>query len=157
MVIRNSEEKVVSLFANRLLSTFMFLLAILPCFLEIPLLSSGFVCGIVRVLVLWHFFLQINSFFERKNLVSGILKTIGTNTMEIYFLHYFLLFRVDFVVRWLTRLTNDYCFRGHSCVIVPEMFIIGFIVLSISLLCILIKKIIYRFPIISSLCFGTTK
>lgn len=69
-----------------------------------------------------------------------MLAKIGKHSLEVYFLHYYLLFKIDFLCRWLSQLTSDYCFRSHSCIFVVEIVLVGVIAMAICYLCMMIKK-----------------
>ena len=93
---------------------------------------------------------------KEKNRFCYILSTIGCNTLPIYLLHFFLLFRLpESVVMYLVGLQSDYCFGSNSCCSLVEFLIVGICALLICYASILIscttKKI---FPQIAKIFLG---
>lgn len=112
------------------------------------------VCRLILVYDILVVFRYYSSYFESQNVFAKGLRLIGRNTLEIYFLHYFFLFRIYGVDGLLTTLSNDYCFRGHSCSSLVELAIICPIAIGIAYVCIFVKKLIQPFPFAKQLCFG---
>lgn len=94
---------------------------------------------------------------DQNNAIGRILNLIGQNTLEIYFIHFFLLFTIPRLGDWLMALKTDTCFGTHSCDSVVELAIVGAVAIAISLSSIGVACVIKLFPLIYSICFGPTK
>ena len=93
-----------------------------------------------------------------KDIAAKIFETIGKNTMQIYFLHFLILFRFpNEIVNYMNSLYSDTCFAGHSCAGIVELLIVGTVSLLISFACILMAKALEQIPYISTLMFGQRK
>ena len=111
-----------------------------------------------RLWCIYTLFYTGRFFFERKDsFLSKGLSIIGTHTLEIYFLHYFLLFKLPLISQWLRTLLTDYCFKGHSAEWLMEILVVGLIAIFLCFVCVGIKKVISAFPVVSELCFGPEK
>lgn len=85
----------------------------------------------------------------------SLLQAIGQNTIQIYFLHYYLLFRLpDSIVNYMHGLYYDKCFLIHSSVGFIEFIIIGILSIFISYSCIIIAKFLNSIPYFSRFMFG---
>lgn len=140
--------------SNGYILTGLLLLGILPILCDIPWYLKN-VCRLILVYDILVVFRYYSTYFDSDGVLSRGLRIIGRNTLEIYFLHYFFLFKIYGTDEWLVALANDYCFRGHSCVSLIEMAILWPIAVGIAFVCILVKKIIEPFPIVRQLCFGS--
>lgn len=147
------KEQFLWLLDNQWASLLIFLFAILPVIRAMPYYATDF-CRLMQVVALFSIFRHASGFFESSNIIAKGLRLIGRNTLEIYFLQYFLLFRIDFIGNLLLPLTSDYCFRGNSCYALIEILLVGVITVFICLACIAIRKMLKPFPIITKLCFG---
>lgn len=85
---------------------------------------------------------------------ANVLSTIGRNTLEIYFIHFFLLFTIPVVPEWLNSLSSDACFGNRGCNSLPEFVIVGAISVFLCYVSIAIKKVVGLFPLVYELCFG---
>lgn len=148
-----NKEHIESLIDNKIISIILLIIACLPIIMYIPGLALC-ISKISIVFVLMKIFRYYSSFFDSNNCIAKIVNNIGRHTLEIYFIHYFLLFKIDFICKWLVLLSNDYCFRGHSCVFLIEILLVGSITLMICLICIFIRKGLAPFPWLCKLCFG---
>lgn len=88
------------------------------------------------------------------SLIGKEIACFGRNSLKIYFLHFYFLFKIDFLVPFLKSLQNDYCFRGTSCCFLVEIILVGLVSIFIVYVCIITSKIISNFKVIDSLCFG---
>lgn len=156
ILFRRNERHILKLIDHKFISIVLFIIACLPIIIHMPRIAF-FISKLSVVFVLMKVFKYYSSFFDSNNCVAKIVNNIGRHTLEIYFIHYFLLFKVDFLCKWLSLLSNDYCFRGHSCVFLIEMLLIGCITLIVCLMCIIIKKGLVPFPWLCRLCFGNRK
>lgn len=141
------------LFFGKLATSVMLLLSLIPYIYQVQWYIKN-VCCLMLVLVIYNVFMHYKEFFDKPYFVANLLKKCGLYSLEIYFLHYFLLFRQDFLVTWLTGFSRDYCFRGHSCQFLIEVILIGVSTVIIAISCIFIRKMFSAFPIVSKLCFG---
>lgn len=143
------------LIENKWITTIVFIFAfvlpyIFPMIKEITILS--------RLWCIYSIFYYARNYFEEKNILSKGLSLIGRHTLEIYFLHYFVLFRMPHLQTLLQEIaTTGNCFCGPGAEWVMEILIIGSVSTALCLACIGIRKIIDAFPIVSELCFGPQK
>lgn len=140
---------------KHLFSCVIFFLGFLPIFKSLPYYLTD-LCRLSLVIVIFSIFRHYSHLLKGHKLFARILRLLGKNTLEIYFLQYFLLFRIDFVATLLKPLTNDLCFRGSSCYGLLELLLVGCISLLISISCIIVKKALQPFPTVAKLCFGKT-
>lgn len=105
-------------------------------------------------------FAVLYSLFEKvsgsHNLISILLKSftvIGRKTLEVYFLHYFMLFTPPLVISdYLNDVINA---TIEKCsVTVPELLIVGSITFLICFLCIIFSIILKQIPYVGAICFG---
>ncbi len=152
--LKKYEGYVTRYLANGYILTALLLLGMVPVFFDIPWYLKN-VCRLILVYDILVVFRYNSTYFESDGILSRGLRMIGRNTLDIYFLHYFFLFKVSGIDECLVALANDYCFRGHSCVSLIEMAILCPIAVGIAFVCILVKKIVEPFPIVKQLCFGS--
>lgn len=85
-----------------------------------------------------------------KKFANNILKTIGQNTLQIYFLHYFLLFKYpESITSYMQNLYSEDCLVGYT-----EFIMVGSICILISFTCIYIARILNYIPYVNTLMFG---
>lgn len=83
------------------------------------------------------------------------LSYVGTHSLEVYFLHYFLLFPLPIFIRnYLTGLSENTLNVLGSSTSFPEFLIICPIVVCICFACIAISSILKQIPYVSMLAFG---
>lgn len=153
LLLKKYEGLIARYVDNRYVLTILLIFGLIPVFYEIPWYLRN-VCRLVLVYDILVVFRYYSVFFESDSIISRSLRIIGRNTLEIYFLHYFFLFRIYGVDDLLTTLSNDYCFRGHSCSFLVELAIICPVAIGIAYVCIFVKKLILPFPFVKQLCFG---
>lgn len=86
---------------------------------------------------------------------TSVLQRIGQNTLPIYFLHYFILFKYPkSLCNYLQGLYSDTCFAGNSCAGFVELIIIGMTSLLIAVTCIYMAKLLSYVPYLNTLMFG---
>lgn len=119
---------------------------------------GGGITLIINILTLYYIFCNAEIWLSRQNNPIGkTLNLIGRNTLEIYFIHFFLLFNIPRLGDWLMALKADTCFGTHSCDSLVELAIVGAVAIAISLASIGVARVIKLFPQIYSICFGPTK
>lgn len=153
VLLRKYEENIGCCINNKYVLTVSLIIGVLPVLYDVPWYVKN-VCRLILVYDILVVFRYYSSYFESQNVFAKGLRLIGRNTLEIYFLHYFFLFRIYGVDGLLTTLSNDYCFRGHSCSSLVELAIICPIAIGIAYVCIFVKKLIQPFPFAKQLCFG---
>ena len=90
-----------------------------------------------------------------KKCVVNFLSIVGQNTIQIYFLHYFLIFRVpEPVVEYIAGLYHDKCFLIHSSAGFVEFVLVGVLSLLVSYCCIVMGRLLNTVPGIGRLMFG---
>ena len=153
VLLRKYEENIGCCINNKYVLTVSLIIGVLPVLYDVPWYVKN-VCRLILVYDILVVFRYYSSYFESQNVFAKGLRLIGRNTLEIYFLHYFFLFRIYGVDGLLTTLSNDYCFGGHSCSSLVELAIICPIAIGIAYVCIFVKKLIQPFPFAKQLCFG---
>lgn len=131
--------------------TLIFAIVVLGYILPVPMLISNIA---IVVIMIW----AIKSLYHSKKsgpITSKILmglEALGRNTLEIYFLHYFILFPIPVVVgEYFSKLST-----GHQSLSTPEFVIIGTVVIIICVICIVFARLLKTIPYISLLAFGKT-
>lgn len=121
----------------------------------IGILRSGGNLQIISILTLLYIFAVSDGWLSRgNNLFARILSLIGRNTLAIYFIHYFLLFRVPVLPRLLESMRLDSVTLTHSCDSLVEFVTVGTLAIVISLASVGIAKILGKFPLAYTLCLG---
>ena len=155
IIVRCKMDTFHKLIENKYVTLLLFVLAII-----LPYIFPKYNMTIIilsRLCCIYSVFYFFREFFETNNKFSLGLSTIGRHTLEIYFLHYFLLFRMPHIQSIFNSLLNDKCFYGPSAEWFVELVIVCVVSVFLCFACIGIKKIISAFPIISELCFGPQK
>lgn len=108
-----------------------------------------------RVVCLYNlFYFYRNSLTEQMNKWLGC---IGRHTLEIYFIHYFLLFGIPHLRLFFNQLSMIQLPIVKGSVAFVELMLIGSITTVTIVTCLLLEKVIGSVPIISKLCFGIQK
>lgn len=100
-----------------------------------------------------------NTWFESINRgCINFLKVLGQHSLEIYFVHFLLLFSLPSCIgAFLNQLSSDNCWWGHSSVGFVEFCIVGSISAIIAVFSIFFAKIIGQIPYLNQLLFGKIK
>ena len=109
---------------------------------------------ISRILLIYTLFYNNRNWID-KSLIGKTFSYLGKYTLEIYFLHYFLLFTPPMIIN--NYLNSIYTGNNHANEIVVsfvEFSIITPIVIYISYICVFIRKIISSVPLLSRFIFG---
>lgn len=151
-------EKFHKLVDNKFFTTVMFILAfvmpyIYPSFFKI----AKELMILPRLWCIYAIFYNARQFFDEPNIVSKGLSLIGRNTLEIYFLHYFLLFKMSHC-----ELLLQHCFGNLNWFMTSSEWLLEIIIVSgvsifLCFVCIAIKRLLNSFSIVSELCFGPQK
>lgn len=150
--VKSKMETFHTLLENKWLNFAVFVLAFV-----LPVIFPNYNMIIIILARLWCIYTLFyfgRNFLENDNIVSKGLSLIGTHTLEIYFLHYFLLFKLPHVSALLNTILANDCFKGATAEWLLEIVIVGALAIFLCFVCIGIKKIISAFPIVSELCFG---
>lgn len=111
---------------------------------------SNLVLGLTGIFIVFNLFLNNQHLFSLQTRIGKILSLFGRNTLQIYFLHYFIIegmsnrWNPDFV-KFLT--SNWYI---ELCTVLP-------ISILITISCLIIDKCLQSVPIIHTLMFGPSK
>lgn len=91
-------------------------------------------------------------------MMENIVTYLGKNSLEIYFVHFVLLFRLPkcFDV-YFSGLFTDECLWGHSCVGFVEFLVVGPLSLVITYASVLFAYILKLIPYMSLLLFGKNR
>lgn len=85
----------------------------------------------------------------------GFFKVLGRNSLEIYFLHFILLFRLpDALVGYLVSLNNDECWWGGSSASFAELLVVGSLSSVVAVGSVLFAMLLMRIPYVGLLLFG---
>lgn len=152
-LLNTYENKFLGTLSNKYFTTLLFVLSLLPILISVPA-PFGFCFKLSQVYTLYWIFKSHSSYFDNKHTCGNALCCLGRYSLDIYLIHYFLLFKIDFICGFLSQYSSDYCFRGHSCQFLVEMVIVGTITLFVAFISVLISKVIRSFSIISKLCLG---
>lgn len=111
---------------------------------------------VLIVMVMWVFY-HFRGVWCSKTVVGRFLSWIGKSTLEIYFIHYFLMFHLP----WLRNLVDGIAARGGTGMAVASVATEAVILLpmcvAVSVLCVYIRKVIDRVPVLSVVLFGPKK
>lgn len=120
----------------------------------IPLIVYSIACTLFIYTIIKDL-AENRNYKKAKEISINILNTIGQNTLPIYFLHYFFLFRYpNSIINYMHELYSDNCFATHSCAGLIEFIIVGITSLFISFTCVYIAEILNYIPYIGALMFG---
>lgn len=104
------------------------------------------------------FYFIFSRLFNTPNIVTNVLTKIGENSLAVYFLHFFLLFRLPQTVSsYIESLKMDTCFGSNSCSSIAEFLLCMNLALIISFAALLVQHILRQFPLIYRLCLGPDK
>ena len=143
------QDKFNVLMANRYFIFMMFIIVVASFYTYVPqvLIIPA------SLFLVYHVFNKLYAEnWEFKPIRYGLkfFSKIGTYTMEIYFLHYFLLFRLPQpVLNYLVELSE----RSRRLSF-PEFCILGSVAALICVTCICITHILSKVPFLSLLAFG---
>lgn len=153
VLLRRYEGLVARYLKNEYLLMALLGVGVIPIVCEIPWYLKN-VCRMVLVYDIWVIFQNYSHFFDSDHLFAKGLRLVGRNTLEIYLLHYFFLFRIYGVDKWLVTWSHDYCFRGHSCAFLMELVVLCPIAIGIAMVCIFVKNMLQPFALVKRICLG---
>lgn len=82
-------------------------------------------------------------------------EVLGRHSLEIYFLHFMLLFKLPVsLVNYLSALNDDSCWWGSSSISFAEFLVVGSLSALIAIVCILLAGLLGQIPYMNSLLFG---
>lgn len=122
----------------------------------IPFIIRNIITTLFVLQLIYHILNSID--LSRYKILISNLSLIGTNTVQIYFLHYYFLFRLpEPLISYMHSLHSDSCFASTSCASFVEFIVIGTLSIFISFVCIYVAKIINVIPYANMLLFGKYK
>lgn len=111
--------------------------------------------SIAQIILIMYMFKQSKS-ITNNNFLGEQLAFLGKHSLEIYFLHYYFLFGMPEVHKFITEQDNIYVFRGCGCKTILEISILLPISIILAYISILTRKILdICAPYLSYLLFGT--
>ena len=112
---------------------------------------------IARITCIFWIAYYYRNWLDKDSFLPNQLRYIGRHTIEIYFLHYFFLFKIPTIEMYLFSFINaqDTICLAHEYML--ELLIVGTLAIIVCYVCLLIRKILDAFPLISELCFGPNK
>lgn len=114
--------------------------------------------GNLLIINLFFMFYIFENLFNSPSPMSKVLCLIGKNSLAVYFIHFFLLFKVPtFIIMYIMSLHTDICFGSNSCSSIVEFTVCCAIAIIISFACICIQKILKQFPLVYKMCLGPLK
>lgn len=128
----------------------IFLFSFIDIFINVHYMFTN----ISRVLLVYMLFYKNRDWIDR-NIIGKTLSCFGRFSLEIYFLHYFLLFTPPSIIS--DYLNGIYTSNNHGNEIMVsfvEFTIITPVIIYISYICIFIRKTISYFPFLSKMIFG---
>lgn len=148
MLGKKYNSKFQRLLDSKISFAFMFFMVMVSLVIKIPL----FFVSVTVVLLSFGFAhrVEVTSPNFYRNGIGRILSLLGKFSMEIYLIHYFLLFEMpNFLSEYFKELSM-------SCrnVSFPEFLVVGSVALSICLGAITIAKILRKIPYVGSVLLG---
>lgn len=119
-----------------------------------------FVCSICSIFLVYGiadrlYKNQETSQVPLNNTVLSILSTLGRFSLEIYFVHFVLLFNLpESIAKYLTSLGSDTCWWGHSSLSFAEFILLCPLTLILSYASIYISHLIKQIPYCGKVFFG---
>lgn len=118
-------------------------------YLTFPLMVQRIAVVLLFIYVIYKIYSR-----PRAGKLNGVLRKIllfiGTNSLEIYFIHYFLLFPLPLCAgKYLDSVSNT----GRS-LSMPEFIIVGSLSVVISIASVLLARILKKIPYVALLAFG---
>lgn len=145
---------ILKILQNKYINLILFAVIILPFCKSVHVLPPPIIYLSISVLILYYIFFRFENLISYKNKIASQLILFGRNTMAIYFIHFYFLFRIPLLPEWLESLKNDICFGSNSSSSFVEFIIVMAIAVLISYVCIGVKKILQLFPIVKTLSLG---
>lgn len=107
----------------------------------------------ICLMATYMIFYNMRDYFQKENFLSNGLTTIGSHTLEIYLLHYWLLFPLPLIQKILLQI--QLLLSPHAYALgIAEILLLLPISVLISYCCIALRKIIDCAPLVSKICFG---
>ena len=121
--------------------------------LEMNKVLAAFI-KLARILCIYNLFYYYRA-SPNTEYINKYLGFIGRHTLEIYFIHYFLLFGLPHIPTYLATMSSMELPIVKGCTSFVEFLIVGTIAIIIVVTCLLIRKLTNCVPVISKLCFGS--
>lgn len=137
---------------NKYMQIIFFFLGII-----IPMTSMQFPESLITfslIFLLYSVFFMNRKAFTEESRLGSQLAYLGRFTLEIYFLHFFMLFNIPSLSRLLVSCSVGTSFGGASNPWLLELFVIGTIALIMCYTCIWINKVLSSSSLIVQVCFG---
>lgn len=104
------------------------------------------IAGISGVLLIFSIFYKLSDYFKRNTYLTSILQYVGCRTLDIYFIHYFLLIPLPRLSVFLSSSSN-----------ILFDFILGTLLsLLIIVLCLLISRLLRLSHVLEKIFFGSS-
>ena len=119
-----------------------------------------FVCSICSILLVYGVVYRLYENTDSVNIpfnvhILSVLSTLGRYSLEIYFVHFVLLFNLPAsIVNYLTSLGTDTCWWGHSSLSFAEFVLLCPLTLILSYASIYISHLIKQIPYFGQVFFG---
>lgn len=151
---------------NKSICTFAICLFMLVAFSvkEIPLCVRNVLMILTVYYVIKRFTESVTAYCDNTWLDAlnwrciNYFKVLGQHSLEIYFVHFLLLFSMPSCVgSYLNQLSADNCWWGHSSVGFAEFCIVGSVSAVIAIISIFFARVIGQIPYLNQLLFGKIK
>ena len=139
-----------SLLKHKYLFLLVLLMAVCP--LELNKVLSLFV-KLARVLCIYQVFHHYAETFLMDYL-NRSLGYLGRHTLEVYFIHFFLLFGLPYLPAFLQSVSEVSMPIVKGCTPLVEGMMVGVLSVLVAIVCLLIRKVVDCAPLLSRLCFG---
>ena len=139
LFVHKYERLVLGAINKRLVCCIVFIMAFVPLSKNS---AVNYLPITARVLAVYYVFNALQGFFENGGVIVRSILYAGRHTLEIYFIHYFLLFRCNELVP---------VFNGRPLI---EFLVFSLLSVLIMAVCVLLRKILGTFKPVSSILFG---
>ena len=155
VIVKHNFDMLQKLMANKWFMTSCFIYAFFAPTYHDP--YTNWLIIIARIACVFCVAHYYRDWFDKESFLPNQLRYIGRHTIEIYFLHYFFLFKIPAVEYYLYSFIDV---KGVTCLAheyMLELLILIPLAIFVCYVCLYIKKVLDSFPLISQLCFGPTK
>lgn len=149
MLCRKYNESFYAILNIKLALTILFFIVMLSFFVTIP----SFITSIAIVFMAFGLGLQIDAISDGifyRSWIGRCLLLLGNYSMEIYFIHYFLLFEMPISI-------SEYFFNisgSYYSLSFPEFIVVGSVAVGISLTCVAMARFLRIVPYMGKLLLG---
>lgn len=155
VIAKHNFELLQKLMTNKWLISLCFIYAFFCPMYHDP--YTNWLLIIARITCIFWIAYYYRNWLDKNSFLPNQLRYIGRHMIEIYFLHYFFLFKILTIEMYLFSFINA---QGATCLAheyMLELLIVCTLAIIVCYVCLLIRKILDAFPLISELCFSSNK